>query len=387
MTNIDLILSVILPMFLIILSLAALFWKKIYRRENSADFFPKCGVFVPCKGISENFSENIERFFCLSYPNYDLYFAVENENDSATSIIREKIEFHKKGTLIISQETKTCGQKNLNLVRAVDVSDKNTEVLVFADSDIAPVGAWLETLTGPLKNKKIAATSGFRWLYSKTNGLGSQIHSFQNYILYVLFVFSAKIFNSGLWGGSMAMRKEDYDALKVRDRWLETSVDDLSLAEITVKAKKKIHFCFDAITDTDDTIKLYNKCEKWYIRQVQYLKYHIKRSWISAILLSVLSLAFFARVLVVSFLAVTQQNWTYLLVPACFFAGIFIFAAMFGLHGTKNKLLTFVLYSPISLFNVCVCVVKTIFINVIDWSGYRYFMRFWSGKVWKVEKI
>jgi len=387
MTNIDIILSVIFPSFLIMLSLAALFWKKIYKSERSADFLPKCGVFVPCKGIPENFEENIERFFVLSYPNYDLYFAVESENDIAVPVIRQKIDFHKKGMLIVSEQTKSCGQKNLNLVRAVDACQKDTEILVFADSDIAPTGNWLQILIDPLKNAQIAATSGFRWLYSKTNSLGSQIHSFQNYILYVLFVFSAKIFNSGLWGGSMAMRKEDYDTLKVRDRWLETSVDDLSLAEITVKAKKKIHFCFDAITDTDDTIKSYSKSEKWYIRQVQYLKYHIKRSWLSAILLSVFSLAFFVRVIMITVLAALHQNWEDLLVPILFLSGIFVFSAMFGLHGVRGKLLTFVLYSPISLFNVCVCVLKTAFINVIDWSGYRYFMRFWNGKVWKVEKI
>ena len=387
MTSIDIVFSAVLPSFLIILSLATLFWKKKYRQDFSADFKPKCGVFVPCKGIYENFSENIERFFTLSYPNYKLYFAVESENDPSLPVIREKIDFHKKGAVIVSEQTKSCGQKNLNLLRAVDACDKDTEILVFADSDIAPTGNWTQVLINPLQDKKILATSGFRWLYSQTAGLASQIHAFQNYVLYVLFVFSAKIFNSGLWGGSMAMRKEDYDTLKVRERWLETSVDDLSLAEILVKNKKKILFCFDAVTDTDDTLKSYTKCEKWYIRQVQYLKYHIKRSWISALLLSVFALAFFARSLSIVVLALTKQNWGDLLAPALFLGGILIFAALFALHGVKGRILSFVLYSPISLFNVCVCVVKTAFINVIDWSGYRYFMVFGDGKVRKVEKI
>jgi ABC-type multidrug transport system permease subunit len=203
----------------------------------------------------------------------------------------------------------------------------------------------------------------------------------------VLFVFSAKFFNSGLWGGSMAIRKKDYDDLGVRERWLETGVDDLSLSEILSRRKKKIEFCFDAITDTDDTINDYSKVGVWFVRQVQYLKYHAKPLWFAAILMSVLALSMYALIAIIVLFSTSATAVNYLLVPVFFLGGIYLFAAMFALSGKNRKILQFILMSPISLFNVCLSVIKTAFIGVIDWSGYRYFMSFWDGKVRKVEII
>jgi cellulose synthase/poly-beta-1,6-N-acetylglucosamine synthase-like glycosyltransferase len=316
-----------------------------------------------------------------------LFFVVESESDAAVSVIQKKIDSHKKGTLIVSQQTKFCGQKNLNLVYAVEKSASDTEILVFADSDIAPKPEWMDVLIRPFESAKITAVSGFRWLFCKTNKLGGLVDSFQNYVLFALFVMSAKLLNSGLWGGSMAIRKSDYDNLKVRDRWLETSVDDLSLAEILTKKKKKIEFCFDAITDTDDTINSYLKADKWFVRQVQYLKYHQKISWFFALSLSLVILAFFVRIVILTVLAIINCDFTVLLAPLFFLAGIYLFAVMFCLFGQGSKIISFVFYSPISLVNICVCVIKTAFINFIDWSGYRYFMSFWNGKVKRTEKI
>ncbi|MDR0304990.1 MAG: glycosyltransferase family 2 protein [Chitinispirillales bacterium] len=384
----ELILSITLPLFLIALSFLAFFLKKKYAKKyRSKNFTPKCAIFIPCKGITDDFERNIERFFELPYPNYELFFAVESETDVAVGVIRQKIDFYKKGTLVVSEQTKFCGQKNLNLVRAVEKSGENIEIFIFADSDIAPKSNWLDSLIRPFENEKITAASGFRWLYSKTSNIGAIVHSFQNYVLFVLFVMSAKLFNSGLWGGSMAIRKKDYDALKIRERWIETSVDDLSLAEILVKNKKKIEFCFDAITDTDDTINSYFKAEKWFVRQVQYLKYHQRISWFFAILLSLVSLFMFVRITIIVILAIVKFDIANLLLPIFFLGGIYWFATMFCLYGVKSKIVPFVFYAPLSLFNVCICVIKTAFIGVIDWSGYRYFMNFWDGKVKKTEKL
>jgi cellulose synthase/poly-beta-1,6-N-acetylglucosamine synthase-like glycosyltransferase len=275
----------------------------------------------------------------------------------------------------------------LNLVRAVEKSGEKAEIFVFADSDIAPKPDWLDALICPLEDEEITAASGFRWLYPKINDVGAFVHSFQNYLLFVLFAMSAKLFNSGLWGGSMAIRKKDYDALKVSERWLETSVDDSSLAQIMVKNKKRVRLCFDAITDTDDTINSYFKAGKWFVRQVQYLKYHQKTSWIFAVLLSLASLFMFARVASAVIFAIAGRSFADLLAPICFLGGIYLFAAMFCLYGIKSKAAGFVFCSPLSLFNVCVCVIKTAFVGVIDWSGYRYFVDFWNGKVKKTEKL
>lgn len=387
MATIILVLSILLPVFLIFNSVFALISKKLYRPiSRSNNFTPKCNIFIPCKGISDEFANNIEQFFKISYPNYNLYFAVESQTDTAVAVIKEKIEFYKKGELVVSEETKFCGQKNLNLVRAVDFSDKTAEIYIFADSDIAPdAKSWLDSMISPFQKENITATTGFRWLFPKNKSLGGLVHSFQNYILFVLFVFAAKFFNSGLWGGSMAIRKKDYDDLGVRERWLETSVDDLSLSEILVRNKKKTQFCFDAITDTDDTINDYSKTGKWFVRQVQYLKYHAKLLWIAAILMSIIAILMYVAVLFIVIFSIMSAQL--ILVPVFFLGGIYLFSAMFALFGKSKNMVQFVLLSPISLFNLCVSVVKTVFENKIDWSGYRYFMNFKDGKVTKVEKI
>ena len=52
---------------------------------------PGVSILRPLKGLDANLYENIESTFTQEYPNFEIFFAIENEHDQALPIVRELI--------------------------------------------------------------------------------------------------------------------------------------------------------------------------------------------------------------------------------------------------------------------------------------------------------
>lgn len=347
-----------------------------------------CTIILPCKGNNPELEENIKSFFQLDYKNYEVIIVVESEEDTAVPVIRSILTKNANGRLIIAGINNCCGQKNHNLVTAVD-SIANTDILIFADSDIKLFPEWIGRITSPLIEGSATAVTGFRWLYPIDNQLGDLAHSLQNFILYSTFVTAAYKVNTGLWGGSMAIRKEDFDRLDVRSVWLRTSVDDMSLSEILKKKGETTLFAYDCITPTSDTIKSLRGATRWFERQVMYLKAHQRPEWTVAVISAfiymgsylLLPYAFIQWLTGNSFLLSGGIAWVLQTLT-----GI-IFSFLFPVFGQKGNWGSFIIASPISFVTAAIATIRTLFTNKIIWSGFRYTIRFKDGTVSAVESL
>jgi len=240
-----------------------------YKKRRSS-YKPTALVIVPCKGLEPDFQENIASFFHQDYENYILWFVVEQKSDPAyQQLCKIKDQLSKsckaqdvqilvagsindKSSKAKNQNSKIdlqpcCSQKIHNLLYCYEKiiqSDnseflKKVEVLVFADSDICVRTDWLAHLVYPLRKSKHGIATGYRWFIPKTNNLASLVLSAVNAKIAALL--GDTIFNQA-WGGSMAIRLELFQKLKIDKIWRKTISDDLSISYAVKKAGKKVIF-------------------------------------------------------------------------------------------------------------------------------------------------
>ncbi len=390
-----------MTLFFIIITLAAIFlhcifigsviyaihMKKVFKPVPfDNNFNPRCSIILPCKGYNEKLNENLCSFLEMDYSNYEVVFSIESDKDTALPTIEKLISENKNCRLVIAGKSTNCGQKNHNLVKAVE-SVTDSEILIFADSDIKLFPNWIKSICSPLIANKATAVTGFRWLYPTEKRMGDLAHSLQNFILYSLFVAVAHKADKGLWGGSMAIRKSDYERLNVKETWQKTSVDDLSLSQLIVANNEKVFFAYDCITPTPDTICSFREATRWFQRQMMYSKYHLKFEWWCSVLSAgfiiylnlLLPYALLCKFTGGSFFQNGGITWLvhiFLTIVLSFF---------FPALGEKGKHFNFILASPVSFISASLGTLATIFTNVIDWSGVKYVVRFRDGVVLNVE--
>ncbi len=357
---------------------AVLYHKFIYNRfmhpKYNKDYHPKCSIILPCKGIPANFERNIESFLKLNYDNYEVIYTVESQEDPALEPIKKLVESNDKASYVVAGYSSTCSQKNYNMIKAVEIAD-NPDVYIFADSDIELSPTWVEDLVTPLSKDDITVVSGFRWLYSANGKVGELANVYQNIIIYILFTFASFTQNIGLWGGSMAMRKKDFEDMGVEEYWNQTVVDDMSLSALIMRLKKKAVMSSKCLIPTDDALPTLKTSTNWFVRQMMFLKGYQKLQWIVAILLS-LSLFGFYLWLPISAIIARKSAYSFSDLGGFSVLALAIaipFTALaYPIMGKHPYFFRSILFQPISLFSIAWGILKTAFTNTVLWSGITY---------------
>lgn len=365
------------------------FWYgKILRPRYVKGYSPRCSIIVPCKGVPKNFGKNLESFLELDYRNYEVFYVTETETDSAVPLIRSIIERHPNASLVFAGLSTTCAQKNFNLIAGVKQA-RDPEVYVFADSDIKPGKQWLAQLVLPLSNAKVAVTSGYRWLHATKGSFGEQAHAYANVFIYVTFCMASFIGGVGLWGGSMAIRRKEFEDLGVAEKWSRTAVDDMSLSQLITKKRLKSVVVPESMTHSDDLLPTARATMAWFERQTMFLKSYFKALWFFGGLLVTTTAMVLLVLLPVAAILSISGNRTFLGsgggAASLFYIGEFIAVLMYPLIGPMPRFKSFLLYMPIIRVTQGISYFKTHFTNIITWAGIRYYVTF-SGDVSRVER-
>jgi len=151
-------------------------------RKPRSGYRPRCALIVPCKGLDENFQQNIRSFYQQDYEGYSLIFVVDDASDPACPVLGQLKEQHAGASkaaevrILIAGKTRRCSQKLHNLLFAVEHIDPDTEILAFADSDACASPQWLSHLVYPLREthkEKTGASTGYRWFLPKKNNFAT----------------------------------------------------------------------------------------------------------------------------------------------------------------------------------------------------------------------
>jgi len=365
-------------------------YQKRVRPKFSPAYTPRCAIIVPCKGTNKNLRSNLESFFALDYPDYTVAFVTESAQDAAAPVIRETIQNRRNACFVTAGISSQCAQKNHNLLAGIVLARQaGAVVYVFADSDIRPGSGWLREIIRPLANPDIVVTSGFRWLHAKKGSFAEWTHTYANIFIYILFSCAFFLGGVGLWGGSMAMRREDFEKLEVAQKWSAAVVDDLSLSQIVHKKRLKGIIVSSCIAHTDELFLNVKSGIAWFERQIMFLKVYFKHLWfflaLPAVIVCVVLLLSLPAALLLSLFETKTFFGSGGGAALIFYLGELVTVSLYPLLGPMPRFHRFLLFQPFIRLTQAASYLGTCTTNTITWSGVRYRLRFF-GDVKSVER-
>jgi ceramide glucosyltransferase len=195
---------------------------------------PRVVVFCPCKGIDPGFDKNIASILAQDYPHLRVVFIVDSETDAAVPTLKRS-----NATLLVAGAATSRGQKVHNLIHAVEHAASDAEVFVFCDADARFPQTWITDLIAPLGSDAVAVATGYRWYAAETGSLPSLLRSSWNASAVTLLGDHSGNF---AWGGSMALRRDVFERIGIRQAWEGALSDDYAVTLAARRARMKIAF-------------------------------------------------------------------------------------------------------------------------------------------------
>jgi len=195
---------------------------------------PRVVLFCPCKGSDEGFEKNVGSILAQDYPHLRVVFIVDSESDAAVPTLRKF-----NATVLIAGHATARGQKVHNLIHAVEHAAGNAEVFVFCDSDARFPLAWITNLIAPLESDNVAVSTGYRWYAAETGSLPALLRSTWNASAVTMLGDHSRNF---AWGGSMALRRDVFERIGIREAWDGALSDDYAVTFAARRARMRVVF-------------------------------------------------------------------------------------------------------------------------------------------------
>ena len=206
--------------------------------EPPAADLPPATVIVPVKGAEAGLRENLAALASQDYPDYELIVVAHCAADVPAGVLPARVR-----VVLAHAEEPGTGEKVLNLRTAVRFARKDTTLFAFADSDGRVSRAWLRALASPLAvsgtDTGVGASTGYRWHAPQPPDFWSLMRSVWDAVIAGTFGPGSNAF---AWGGSMAIRRETFYAIRVPEFWRDTVSDDYALSEAVHRAGLRIVF-------------------------------------------------------------------------------------------------------------------------------------------------
>jgi hypothetical protein len=245
-------LAVLMIVWLVQAALSLLLVRRVWRRITRPDdprfinFAPPGMVIVPFKGVDIDMPAAVAALYEQDYPQYELLFVVESEDDPAYAALTEQMaryENHPAQLLVAGPAPRDTGQKVHNQLYAlskVDLEADGDRVLFFLDSDAVPDRQWLRRLAGPLfEHTKTAVVTGYRWLVPATDAPGwSHVASVINSSVACLQGARDVL----AWGGAMAMRVDTARRGDLTGRLRGALTDDYPVTHMAHALGRRVYF-------------------------------------------------------------------------------------------------------------------------------------------------
>ncbi len=252
-------------------------------RAAPLGFHPAAAVIVPVRGVDAELERNVDALLAQDYPEYQLIFAVALESDPACAYLAERISRYRPESgrgprevrLTLAGLSIERGEKVNNLLAGIEAVSPQVEVLVFADADARPRAGWLRSLIDPLGDSAVTVSTGFRWYLPGTSG-ASRLRAAWDASIATLLGEHRRNF---AWGGSMAVRAEDFRRLKVAERyWAHTVSDDYGLTRAVRDAGGWIRFEPKCLLPSTGAVTLTGFL-RWANRQIIITRVYARHLW------------------------------------------------------------------------------------------------------------
>lgn len=358
-----------------------------FRRELAkpeSDYTPFCSIIAPCRGLDDDLRENLAALFRQKFPDYEIVFVVDDERDESVKIIEEIFrEMGKFAKLIVAGKAENESRKVHNLRRAVLEVSQKSKVFVFVDSDARPDENWLGNLIAPLQDETVGCATGYRWFVQKRGGFPTALRGVWN--ASIASALGANLKNNFCWGGSLAVRRETFERLNIREKLKGTLSDDFTITRLMKQANLPVYFVPQCLTATVEDCT-FRELLEFSTRQIKITRVYAAPLWKASLLGSLIfTVVFWTGVFLLLFLLSGFHFWLTLLLLLVIFAlgcgkaRLRLAAVKLVLKNYEKQLnrqlaahLTLWTITPILYFYNCI---RALFSRKIRWRGIEYNMK------------
>lgn len=145
--------------FLVLSLLGAVKFHREAREQQSAaeklTSLPPVSLLKPVHGLEARLKENIESFFQQDYPDYEILFAADTEDDAALGVVREVSARYPKirSRIIVNGRPPWPNPPAYSFARMTEVAAH--DILVTSDSDVEVAPNYLREIVPPMLEESV----------------------------------------------------------------------------------------------------------------------------------------------------------------------------------------------------------------------------------------
>lgn len=218
--------------------------------KHSSPYTPPISVLKPVCGLERSSRDCFASFCRQSYPNYEVIFAVQDENDPAIAVIEQLIVDYpdRNIKLVVNPASIGTSGKLSNLENALQQA--RHQILVISDSDILVDSDYLKNVVAPFYDREVGLVTCL-YRASQTRTLGALLEAVGISGEFLPGVCAA-LHLEGLrfaLGATIAMRRDVLEQIGGFKAIADYLGDDYLLGKLTADAGYRLAFC-DSIVET-----------------------------------------------------------------------------------------------------------------------------------------
>lgn len=343
-------------------------------RPGARGKLPRVAVIVPVTGAAPGMRECLDTIASQDYPDYQVFFVTESAEDAAVPSVLDTIAAARSGPAcrhVVSGQTRTCGQKNHNILAGIAEAGPDREVFVFCDSSHLAPPDYLELLVQPIASGHTSVATSYHQALPEDMRFATYGRAMSVLLLYILQEIPPL---RQPWGGSTAITRKAFEELHVAEVWATNVVDDVSLAMVLKKSAVPVACVPGAMLSTPVRGETVSGWIDWFTRQWLYLKFCFRGSWIAAgaalFAISTLTLWEAARVVLTAAGYLPLET----LLPALFFLFAMAVASNMAtrLHPRPARKCRWLAALYANIFLAAWCHLRTLFTDELRWRGKTY---------------
>ncbi len=176
--------------------------------------FPPVSILKPLKGLDDGLFDNLESFCKLDYPQYELIFALQNQNDPAYKVAKKVKEKYpsKNITIVVEHCNEGLNPKVNNLIPAYKRA--KYDLILISDSNVRVGKGYLADISQHMDDPSVGLVSNMiRGVSGRSLGAHMENLHLNSFIVGSVCFLDRYLKMPCVVGKSMLMRKAELEAI------------------------------------------------------------------------------------------------------------------------------------------------------------------------------
>ena len=260
-------------------------------------FFPPISILKPLKGLDDNLFDNLESFCHQDYPEYEVIFSLQNENDPACKVARMIKNKYRDRDITVHVERCSAGlnPKVNNLIPAYRIAKH--QYILISDSNVMARKNYLADIISDMRDPGVGLVSNpIRGIGGESVGAVLENLHLNSFVMGSVSFLDRFLKMPCVVGKSMLMRKSDLEAIGGFAGVKDVLAEDYLIGKRMHESGKRVvlsSHMIDNINEYWGIRKFLNRHTRWgKLRwQIGGIKY-ISELIVNPVFMSFLALAF-----------------------------------------------------------------------------------------------